>query len=307
MTDSMTPRLSLWAGADATTVDELTARVEAAAALGIGGVWVPQTVALDTITALAVVADRVPAIRLGTAVVPIQGRHPIPLALQALTAADAAGPGRFTLGVGVTHKVVSEGWFGIPYASVVGLAAEELEALAGLLSAERTTAVEGEHLTARVKVGVGVAPPGFVVAALGPRMLDLAGRFSDGTVTWLTGPGMLESSVVPRVSAAAAAAGRPAPRVIVGLPVCVTDDAHDARERLRPIVTGPMALASYDRMVTAEGLDDPADLILLGDEDEVTARLDGLSAAGATEVLANVVGTPDERARTLALLSRLSR
>jgi F420-dependent oxidoreductase-like protein len=301
----MTLPISLWAGHDATTVAELSRRVEAAVALGHGAVWVPQTTSLDTITALAVVADRVPDVHLGTAVVPIQGRHPIPLALAALTAADAAGPGRFTLGVGVTHAPVSEGWFGIPYSSVVGLAAETLEALAGLLSPERTCRVEGEHLTARMTVGVEVAPPGFVVAALGPRMLDLAGRLTDGTVTWMTGPRTLASTVVPHLTAAADAAGRPAPRVVVGLPVCVTDDPVGARERLRPLVTGPMAMASYRRQVATEGLDDPADLVVLGDEEEVATRVEALAAAGATELLANVVGEPGERERTLAVLARL--
>jgi alkanesulfonate monooxygenase SsuD/methylene tetrahydromethanopterin reductase-like flavin-dependent oxidoreductase (luciferase family) len=163
--------------------------------------------------------------------------------------------------------------------------------------------VEGEHLTARMMITVDVPPPGLVVAALGPKMLDLAGRFTDGTVTWMTGARTLAASVVPRLTAASDAAGRPTPRVIAGLPVCVTDDVAGARERLRPSVAGPMAMPSYKRMVEAEGLDDPVDLVLLGDEDEVRSRIEGLSAAGATELLANVVGEPAERERTLDLLA----
>ncbi len=225
----MTIAVSLWAGADSGTVTELSDRCRAAVELGVPAVWVPQTTGLDTLTALAVVAERVPGLHLGSAVVPIQGRHPIPLALQALTVADVAGPGRFTLGVGVTHPPVSEGWFGVPYRGIVDLAAEELEALAGLLSEGRTAHVEGDHVVARMTISVDVAPPGLVVAALGPRMLDLAGRFSDGTVTWMTGPVALGRDVAPRLRAAAEVAGRPEPRVIVGLPVCVTDDPAEAR------------------------------------------------------------------------------
>ncbi|MCD9623709.1 TIGR03564 family F420-dependent LLM class oxidoreductase [Rhabdothermincola salaria] len=303
----MTPAISLWAGHDTVTVDALTERVQAAADLGIPGVWVPQTAALDTLTALAVVADRVPDIAVGSAVVPIQGRHPIALALQALTLADVAGADRVTLGIGVTHKPVSEGWFGIPYADVVGLAAETLEVLEALLAPERTAAVEGEHLTARITLGMPVAPPGMVVAALGPKMLDLAGRHSDGTVTWMTGPVALERDVVPRLASAAETAGRRAPRVIVGLPVCVTDDVAGARERLAPMMAGPVHMDSYRRMVEAEGIADPVDLVVLGDEDTVAARIEGLADAGATELLANVVGEPGERLRTLDLLARLTR
>ena len=295
--------VSLWAGHDTTTVAELTARVEVAAAMGYEAVWVPQTAALDTLTAIAVVADRVPGIRLGSSVVPIQGRHPIALALQALTAADVAGPGRITLGIGVTHPPVSEAWFGIPYDRVVQLAAETLEALDGLLSESRTCAVEGEQVTARITLGMQVPPPGLVVAALGPKMLDLAGRFSDGTVTWMTGPRTIERNVAPRLAAAAAAAERPAPRIVAGLPVCVTDDVAGARERLSAMMAGPMHMPSYRRMVEAEGIDDPVDLVLMGDEDQVRARIEGLAEAGATELLANVVGEPDERRRTLELLA----
>jgi 5,10-methylenetetrahydromethanopterin reductase len=279
--------------------------VQAAADLGIAGVWVPQTAALDTLTALAVVADRIPTIAVGSAVVPIQGRHPIALALQALTLADVAGAERVTLGIGVTHKPVSEGWFGIPYQQVVGLAADTLEALEGLLGTERTSDVEGEHLTARITLGMQVPPPGLVVAALGPKMLDLAGRHSDGTVTWMTGPNALRRDVVPRLVAAADAAGGPSPRVIVGLPVCVTDDVAAARQRLAPMMAGPVHMNSYRRMVEAEGIADPVDLVIMGDEATVAARIEGLGEAGATELLANVVGGRDERLRGLALLAQL--
>src|SRR5437763_10226222 len=106
-------RISLYGGSDAATVDDLVARVRSAAAEGFGAIWFPQTPALDALTALAVAGREVAGIELGTAVVPIQGRHPIPLAQQALTVADAAGGRRFTLGIGATHAPVSEGWFGI--------------------------------------------------------------------------------------------------------------------------------------------------------------------------------------------------
>src|SRR5580704_13621209 len=142
--------ISVWGGADAVTIDAVVDRVRATAAAGLASIWFPQTAGLDTLTALAVAAYAVPGIRIGTAVVPIQGRHPIPLAQQALTVADAAGPGRFTLGVGVTHAPVSETWYGIPYPGVVGLAAEELEALGPLLGSSRTAAVAGSRLTARI-------------------------------------------------------------------------------------------------------------------------------------------------------------
>jgi 5,10-methylenetetrahydromethanopterin reductase len=298
-------RWAIWGGSDVTTVDAVVARVRDAAADGLDGIWFPQTAALDTLTALAVAGREVPDIALGTAVVPIQGRHPIPLAQQALTVADAAGPGRFTLGIGVTHPPVSEGWYGIPYRHVVALCGEELLALHGLLGSDRRADVAGEHLTARLTLPLAGPPPGLVVAALGPRMLELAGRLADGTVTWMTGPRALSRTVVPVLRRAADEAGRPEPRVVVGLPVCVTGDREGARERLGPAMAGTAQMPSYRRMVEAEGVAAPVDLALVGGDDEVRDRLHALVAAGATEVLANVVGDEEERARTRALLRTL--
>ncbi len=295
--------ISLWGGGDASRVGDVVDRVAAAAAEGFGAIWFPQTMSIDALTALAVAASQVDAIHVGTAVVPIQGRHPIPLAQQALTLADAAGPGRVTLGIGVTHAPVSEGWYGIPYAGIVDVCAEELEALAPLLSEARKSDLAGSHITARITLPLSVAAPGLVLAALGPKMLDLAGRLTDGTVTWMTGVNTLGRDVVPRLAAAAAAAGRPDPRVIVGLPVCVTDDVGGARQRIGQAMSGALHMASYQRMVAAEGVAEAVDIALIGDADEVAKRIGALEAAGATELLANVIATGDDLARTRAFLA----
>jgi F420-dependent oxidoreductase-like protein len=299
-------RISIYGGSDATTVGEVVARVRTAADEGFPAFWLPQTAGLDALTALAVAAREVPAIGLGTAVVPVQGRHPIPLAQQALTLADAAGEGRVTLGIGVTHKPVSEGWYGIPYKSVVGLCAETLRALDGLLSTARRADVDGEYVRAHIEMPLTVARPGLVVAALGPKMLDLAGRHADGTVTWMTGVSTLRREVVPRLRAAAEAASRQAPRVVVGIPVCVTADVAGARERIAPGMAGTARMASYARMIASEGVADAVDIALIGNEDAVAQRIDALAEAGMTELLANVLGDPDERARTRAFLAARS-
>jgi alkanesulfonate monooxygenase SsuD/methylene tetrahydromethanopterin reductase-like flavin-dependent oxidoreductase (luciferase family) len=211
-----------------------------------------------------------------------------------------------TLGVGVTHQVVSEGSYGVPYSSVVGLCAEMLEALAPLVGPERRVDFAGDRIVARAALGVDGPSPGLVLAALGPQMLALAGSLTDGTVTWMTGIETIRHQVVPSVSAAAAAADRPPPRVIVGLPVCVTDDVSGARRRLGEAMVGPVRMPSYARMLAAEGVAEPVDIALVGDEGEVASRIAALAAAGATELLANVQGDPDEQARTRAHLGRLA-
>lgn len=304
---SATPvRVGWFAGSDAGRVDDVVARAQFAASHGFATFWLPQVTGVDALVALAVVAREVPDIALATAVVPIQGRHPLPLALAALTVAEAAGPGRFTLGLGVTHPPVSEGWFGVDYRGIVDACAEWLQALTGFFSPERRADVDGEHVRTHASVALRAEPPAVVLAALGPRMVELAGRHADGTLTWMTGPRGVER-IATGLRAAALAAGRPTPRVAVGIPVCVTDDPAAARARLTSMMDRSATMPSYRRQIDLEGVASPVDLVVLGDDDAVGAQLDRFAEAGMTELCANVVGTPDERARTSAYLAARNR
>jgi F420-dependent oxidoreductase-like protein len=298
-------RVGLFGRSGGSTVAAAVEEARKAADDGFGAFWYPQVAGLDALTTLAVVGREVPDLHLGTSVVPIQGRHPLPLALQALTVADAAGPGRFTLGIGVTHAVVSETWFGVPYHGIVDVCAETLSALGGLLSPGRRADVDGSHVTVHASVPVGVAPPGLVLAGLAPRMVELAGRSADGTVTWMTGPKTLAEKITPRLRAAAQDAGRPAPRVIVGVQICVTDDAAAAREHLGPQMERSAKMPAYSRQMRAEGLSDPVDLAIVGDEATVSERLREFEAAGMTELCADVVGPAADQRRTREFLGKL--
>jgi alkanesulfonate monooxygenase SsuD/methylene tetrahydromethanopterin reductase-like flavin-dependent oxidoreductase (luciferase family) len=145
-----------------------------------------------------------------------------------------------------------------------------------------------------------------VVAALAPLMLKLAGRMADGTVTWMTGPATLAEHTVPTITAAAAAAGRPAPKVVVGLPVCVTDDVDRARERAGAVFAMYGFLPSYRAMLDREGAEGPADVAIVGDEQTVAAGIRRVADAGATDFsAAEFAVDPDERRRTRDLLRTL--
>ncbi len=285
------------------SVEQARAWARTSAAAGFDALWFPQVMGLDALTTIAVVADDVPDVHLGTAVVPIQGRHPLPLALQALTVAGVAGPGRCTVGLGVTHAAVSEGWFGIPYRGIVDACAEVLAALGSLLGPERRADLDGTHVQVHASALVDAPAPSVMLAGLAPRMVDLAGAATDGTITWMTGPATLGRAITPALVAAAARAGRPAPRIVVGIPVCVTDDAPGARTRVRTLMERSASMPAYARQLAAEGLTDPVDLVVLGTEAEVTDRLAAYRAAGMTELCANLVGSAEERARTSAFLT----
>lgn len=252
---------------------------------GFDSFWLPQIFGTDAMSALTVIGREVPRIELGTAVVPTYPRHPITMAAQALTVSAASG-GRFTLGIGLSHQMVIEGMFGYSFDKPARHMREYLEALAPLLSGQPAD-VTGETLTARATLDVpDSSPVPVVVAALGPRMLQLAARMAAGTVTWMTGPKTLAEHTVPTITAAAEAEGLPAPRVVSALPVAVTDDAGGARERAAKIFQVYGLLPSYRAMLDREGADGPADVALVGSADEVRAGIGRMRDAGITDFVA---------------------
>jgi 5,10-methylenetetrahydromethanopterin reductase len=250
----------------------------------------------------------VPGLAIGTAVVPTYPRHPMVMAMQALTVQAASG-GRLCLGIGLSHQMVIEGAFGLSFSTPVRHMREYLEILMPLLHAGRVT-FEGEEYTARTLAPMkpaGSSPPPVIVAALGSQMLKLAGRHADGTALWMVGPKTLADHVAPTITKAAEAAGRPAPRIVVGLPVCVTADPAAAREKAVGSFGFYNNLPSYRAMLDKEGAGGPADVAVIGDEDHVAAQLQRLSGLGATELSLPVFGSKEERERTFALLSALAR
>jgi alkanesulfonate monooxygenase SsuD/methylene tetrahydromethanopterin reductase-like flavin-dependent oxidoreductase (luciferase family) len=167
---------------------------------------------------------------------------------------------------------------------------------------------QGQTLRCRATlIRPDVPAPPLLLAALGPRMLELAGRTTAGVSLWLVGPRTLRAHVVPRLRAAAAAAGRPLPRVVVGLPVCVTDDLEGARARVGRAFGATARFDSYRAVLGREGVEGPADVAVLGDEAAVRERLAALADAGASEFIAMELGRAGEEAqRTRELLRKLA-
>lgn len=288
-------------------IDELLDGARSAAEHGLD-MWTPQLFDVDALTALAVVGREVPGLRVGTAVVPTYPRHPMVMAMQALTVQAATG-GRLTLGIGLSHQVVIEGSYGLSFSTPVRHMREYLEILMPLLHEGKVT-FEGEELTARTFSPMrpaGSSAPAVVVAALGTQMLRLAGRMTDGTALWMVGPKTLADHIVPTITRAAESAGRPAPRVVVGLPVCVTSDADAAREKAASQFGFYNNLPSYRAMLDKEGAGAPADLAIAGDEDHVAGELRRLGELGATDLSLPIFGSGEERARTMTLLAELAK
>lgn len=287
----------------ARTVDGLVADVDAAAAAGFARYWTPQIFDLDALTALAVVGREVPSIRLATNVVPTWPRHPSVLAQQALTVSQVTG-GRLDLGIGLSHKPVVEGMWGLDFDRPVRHMSDYLHVLGPLLAGE-SAHHDGDLLSAHVGLGIRAERPPVYVAALGEQMLRLAGRLADGTTTWMTGPVTIEELTGPTIRAAATEAGRSEPEVICAAPVLLTTNVDDARARAAKDYEIYGQLPSYRTMLDREGLGGPEDLAVIGDEAAVEVGLRRFADAGATVVVANPFGSADEVARTREFLATL--
>ena len=270
---------------------------------GFRSLWSSQIFGPDTLTVLALVGHELPDLDLGTSVIPIQPRHPSMLAAQARTVQDAIG-GHLSLGVGLSHQVVVEGLWGISFERPAQYMREYLDALAPMLRGENVN-VQGERVKAVTMSPLGpkeVAAPSLLIAALGPQMLKLAGTLADGTVLWMTGPKTIAAHIVPTIREAASAAGRGEPRVVCALPVTVTSDLADARERLNTEYAIYGTLPSYAAMIEREGAKGPADVALIGSKPRVLDQLHELAEAGVTEFSGAPSGTKEEREGALEVL-----
>jgi 5,10-methylenetetrahydromethanopterin reductase len=262
-------------------------------------IWFGQIFGPDAMTVLAVGGSQTSRIELGTSVVPTYTRHPHVMAQQALTV-QAVSDGRFGLGIGLSHAPVVEGMWGLSYEKPAVHMREYLSVLLPLVR-EGRAAYNGDLYRVNANVSVPDARPmPVLIAALAPVMLRMAGEMTDGTITWMVGPKTLESHIVPRINKAAEGAGRPKPRVVVGLPVAVTDNAAEAREKAGRSFAIYGTLPNYQRVLGIEGAGGPADVAIVGTESAVEKQLRDLASAGATDFLGGSFPVGDDVQGSLA-------
>lgn len=250
---------------------------------GFDGLWISHAKAVDPMVALAAVADDMGNLsEMGTSVVPIYGRHPLPLAQMARTAQSALA-GRFTLGIGAASRRPVTEELGLTWDRPFGYTREFLDGLLPLLAGEVADAT-GDQVTTRAGLGIDAPDTPVLLAALGPRMLALAGQRVAGTSVGQCGPRTVASYVAPALNAAAEAAERPRPRIMALVRICVTDDIDGAYALAQEVASFYEVIPSYAAVIAKEGVEAAADLHLIGSWERV---LDGLAAyaeAGVTDL-----------------------
>ncbi|MEV0089742.1 TIGR03564 family F420-dependent LLM class oxidoreductase [Saccharopolyspora sp. NPDC050642] len=295
---------------EANSVDALIDQAKELAAAGLTSAWFTQRFDHDAITVAAIAAREVPGIDVGTAVVPIYPRHPIALSMQAQTA-QAAGRGRFTLGVGLSIKSFVEQTYGIAPHPRVRHLREYLTALRELLESGSVD-LSGETLVARTTLPASV--PGarprvpVLVAAAGDLTLRAAAELADGALPILSGPRTLAEYTVPTIRRYAEAAGRPEPRIAVIVSGVVTSDVAGARARAEANMAYYGTIPSYRAALDREGIDNPADLVAIGDEESIAKQVAEYFEAGATELIytQTAIGSAADERRTWKLLGELA-
>jgi F420-dependent oxidoreductase-like protein len=205
---------------------------------------------------------------------------------------------------------VIEGGYGLSYADAAGHT-EEYVAILGALLRSEGVAHRGAHFDVHIpSVATLPQPVALMISALAPRMLRIAGALTEGTILWMANARSIETHVAPRIAEAASEAGRPAPRIVAGLPVAVHDDADEARATAAKDFAGYGVLPNYRRILDIGGAPGPGDAAIVGDEAAVAEQVQALFDAGATDFWAAPFPVGEDRSasrqRTRALLKELA-
>jgi F420-dependent oxidoreductase-like protein len=305
-------RIGLTGGAK--TVNKLIDQAQRAEDQGFTSLWYASTVLRDPLAAMALAGRETTRIELGTALLQSFPCHPVLQANRVLATAEAMGRPGFTLGVGPSHASVVEDVYGMPY-DHPGRNTEDY--LTILTAALRGQAVNhtGQDWSAHIPAQPAPeAPVPVLLSALSPRMLRLAGHFTDGALLWMASARAIENHIAPKLRAAASEAGRGAPRIVAGLPVAVHHDDSEARLATTATAVSYAHMPNYQRIIGIGGGHTPADVAIIGDEDSVAKQLQALIEAGATDIWAQPVAVGADREaraaslrRTISLLSQLIR
>jgi alkanesulfonate monooxygenase SsuD/methylene tetrahydromethanopterin reductase-like flavin-dependent oxidoreductase (luciferase family) len=309
------------------SLEEAIERVQLAESLGYESVYVTHIAGRESLTVLTAYALATKTIRVGTGVVPIYTRTPATMAQTAATIDELSG-GRLTLGLGVSHRPVVEGWHGQTIDHPVAEMREYAAIVRAILRGEDPPAGEkwrtGFHL-----VGLEPRPAlPIYIAALSPAMLRLAGEIADGVLLWLCNPSYIRDVVIPEVTVGRERAGLTLEGfdVVPAVPAALTDDRQGAYRSMRKDLIPYFGLPFYRAMIERTGFaadieaydgaagdleamqaaiseDFLRELTAIGDESEVLAGVARYRDAGATSPCVGPVAKTDFEATLHAGIS----
>ena len=298
----------------------ILAGIKKAEETGIQAAWLTTGGAgPDGLTILAGAAVSTQQILLGTSIIPTFPRHPLVMAQQVQVIHHLA-PGRFRLGIGPSGRSGMEETFGVDYRAPLGHVSEYLHILKSFLQ-QGEVDFDGRYYQARARISTSPMDVPVMASALGVKAYELCGAGADGAISWVCPGKYLRDVGLPAMKRSAESAGRPAPPLVAHVPVCVHEDADEARESVRQQFGFFPRTPFYQRMFVAAGFpeasqgtwsDEMVDAVALwGDEGRVEEKLGELFSFGAAEILASPVPAGRDREasfdRTMQLLAKVAR
>src|SRR5215211_1224282 len=269
-------------------------RARLADELGFDGVFTTHIAGRDSLSVLMAYASVTERIRLGTGVAPIFSRTPASMAQTAATIDEFSG-GRMVLGIGVSHRVTVENWYGAKISKPV----TQMREYAGIVRAvfRGEAPPEGEYFNTHFQFMGYAARPDLpiYIAALSPNMLRLAGEIGDGVMLWLCNPDYIRDVVVPSVREGRERAGKSLDGydIVPAVTVALTDDPDAARATMRQELVTYASLPFYRAMLEGSGFGDDLaafdEGMQAGDVEKAKVRLsdgllDSLAGIGSDDV-----------------------
>jgi F420-dependent oxidoreductase-like protein len=298
-------RIGIIGGGPGKTLTDLVDEAARARHDGLTSYWLSRDTGADLLTAVAVIGRVVPDLEFGVSVTATFLRHPMALAVQALTVQDAIG-GRLVLNVGPPLPHNRESFSGFIFEQPTIHMRRVVTVLRRLLNGESLDDL-GRTMAVRGRAEVNAVAPAVLMSAFKPAMLRFAGEEADGVVTWMVGHKTLANFVIPQVRQAAASAFRRPPRILAAVAVCVTRRAEPAIDSARERLAVYGSMASYRSLLAREGVLSPHELFIVGTEEQVRAGLERFALSGASELLVvEMCPDPDSARRTRRLLASLA-
>lgn len=264
-------------GFDAHPAESLRRVAREVEAAGWGCLWIPESSGRDAMVTATVLLEATSELTVATGIAQIQARHPLTTLAAQQSLAEASG-GRFLLGLGVSHAPLVTGARSLPYE-------KPLSTMAEYLGAMEQAPYRGPR---------PAEPTRLVLAALGPRMLELAATRADGAHPYLGSPDH---------TARAREILGPGPLLAPEQTAIVDDDTRRARDLARRWLATYLALPNYATNILRMGfseadLSGPSDrlvdaLVAHGDVDTVAARCRAHLDAGADHVAIQVLVDAD--------------
>ncbi|MFV8245768.1 LLM class F420-dependent oxidoreductase [Mycolicibacterium peregrinum] len=300
-------RLGVMIGAErgdmARKVAKLVSDIQWAESASLDSAWMPQVPNdFDLLSMVALMASNTSRIELGTAVVPLQAQHPIALARQALSVHAISG-GRLVLGVGPSHHWIVRDMLGLPYDKPAAYTRDYLQVLNAATSGPGDVDVENDSFTVHNPTVLGAdTPMPVLVSALGPVMLQIAGEHADGTSLWMADEKAIGEHIAPKINKAAAEAGKPAPRIVAGIPVtlCANSEIEEAKDRANRVLAEAETSPNYQRLLDRGEARNVGDLLAAGDEESILKRFKQFADAGVTDLSVRLLPIGETRDELIA-------